>query len=862
MNLKYMLKKSVSTTFVTLWLAALLCSLTVAGIAVVRLSGVLEYEPIIINALTPIKNNRKNTIQFNDQYTVRQTFQAHTPNMSDIGLYIVNNNNTDREAVLTIELLNAQHKAIFTWHTQIKNLRADDITIIPAQVRLQRGEKYTLQLHTNGVEQGSELIVYYENDATTFPDGDAELAVEQNGSRQIQQLPGNIHFQILRHPTKWVIWDTLVYSPTGWLFVLTGIGLALTLIWHKTIQAFARRFVSPISLPSIFVPWRELIIPIIIGTILASIATAPYYTQLNKITTMGDVQRALVYRGVARSALLNHGQAGLWDPYLCGGEPLVANMESAQFDPFFLLILLFGENLGTRLSVTATLILGFVGTYVLARTFGKLERLPSLLAAGIFPFSGFQMLAFANGNFAWIPVGWIPWAIFFFLRSFSSMPICFLSALTLAFIFLGGSLHMLLYALLACGLLALFLSIFYRSARPIISLCMIVMLFIPMVAIKLLPASEIQAISGSFERPEPYIQPWNWLGKMFWDRNQLNTPQWSFEKTGENYRWIEWGSYVGIVPIILFLIGIYSSYKKRFFMALIASALIFLLMTFGEFPWTILHNLPFLYGPMRNPQRARVIFLLLLGIVAGYGLMKTGHWLAFPKKVKLIAIAIVVTLILIDLVTFHSSLYPKLFSLDKPQLERSNSFIRLDHSYTDEDRGYYKVSYENYLAGQGVTDMCMPYMMGRGIHARGVGNINSGDPYFGEAMLVLGGTIQKVDIDGDTIRVKAKTNQADWLVLNQNYFPGWAIIPTREIKNWNGLVAARITPADSDVTFSYQPLSFIVGLWISVSTLLLFIIQKYCNTNQCCKSYSKPDRKARRDIAQNNRIFSRRHFNR
>ena len=312
MNLKYMLKKSVSTTFVTLWLAALLCSLTVAGIAVVRLSGVLEYEPIIINALTPIKNNRKNTIQFNDQYTVRQTFQAHTPNMSDIGLYIVNNNNTDREAVLTIELLNAQHKAIFTWHTQIKNLRADDITIIPAQVRLQRGEKYTLQLHTNGVEQGSELIVYYENDATTFPDGDAELAVEQNGSRQIQQLPGNIHFQILRHPTKWVIWDTLVYSPTGWLFVLTGIGLALTLIWHKTIQAFARRFVSPISLPSIFVPWRELIIPIIIGTILASIATAPYYTQLNKITTMGDVQRALVYRGVARSALLNHGQAGLW----------------------------------------------------------------------------------------------------------------------------------------------------------------------------------------------------------------------------------------------------------------------------------------------------------------------------------------------------------------------------------------------------------------------------------------------------------------------------------------------------------------------------------------------------------------------
>src|SRR3989338_5512830 len=122
MNLKYMLKKSVSTTFVTLWLAALLCSLTVAGIAVVRLSGVLEYEPIIINALTPIKNNRKNTIQFNDQYTVRQTFQAHAPNMSDIGLYIVNNNNTDREAVLTIELLNAQHKAIFTWHTQIKNL--------------------------------------------------------------------------------------------------------------------------------------------------------------------------------------------------------------------------------------------------------------------------------------------------------------------------------------------------------------------------------------------------------------------------------------------------------------------------------------------------------------------------------------------------------------------------------------------------------------------------------------------------------------------------------------------------------------------------------------------------------------------
>ena len=387
---------------------------------------------------------------------------------------------------------------------------------------------------------------------------------------------------------------------------------------------------------------------------------------------------------------------------------------------------------------------------------------------------------------------------------------------------------MTIYALLACSYLALFLSLMYRSWRPLAVIVLIGMMLAPLAAIKLIPVAEIQAISGEFDRPPPFIQPWEWFGKMFWDRGQLDTPQWRYDKTGENFRWTEYGTYIGIVPLILGLIGALASRRKPLFAAAFGAATVLLLMTFGEFPWTVLHRLPFLDGVLRNPQRARVILLLFMGLLAGYGLTVVGKRLPLPKKSGAFVLSLAALLVLLDLATFHRALYPKLFSLDRPQITSSQSFVRLHESYTDEEtHGYYKVSWENYRAGQGVADMCMPYMMTRGVYARGLGSSNFADPYFGEAMMTHTGTIHSVAVAENTVQVAIQANQPGWLVLNQNFFPGWRTTPPREVVNWHGLVAARVTPDDHDILFRYRPSSYIVGAWITLVTALFYLVAAF-----------------------------------
>ncbi len=569
---------------------------------------------------------------------------------------------------------------------------------------------------------------------------------------------------------------------------------------------------------------RELIFVSVVGLMLTLAAILPYFTQLDQISTMGDVQRALVYRGVAREALLTKGEVALWEPYLCGGEPLLANMESAQLDPFFLLTLALGENAGARSSVAITLVLGFIGAYALARRYGQLPRVPAIMAAALFSFSGFQMLAFANGNFAWIPVGWVPWVLYFYFGSLTRWTMVIPTALVLAFIFFGGSIHMVVYVLLAASFLGLWLAILRRNVWPIVMLGAVIILFVPLVAIKLLPVAEIQAFAGEFNRPPPFIQPWSWIYDMFVSREQLSIPQWKFTETGENFRWIEYGTYVGIVPMALFFVGLFAA-RRRMLWAMMGTAGLLLLITFGGFPWMLLRELPLMDAVLRNPQRVRVVFLLFFGILAGYGMMVIGRKLFRRAIVRQVLWAGVTTLVLIDLATFHSHMYYDLFNLERPDIKPVSSFERITDSYSDyEKNGYYRVSYENYLAGQGTTDMCIPYLVGRGVHARGRDGSNPSKLYFGEAKLTQAGEIHHVDVVGDTMKVSLTVREAGWLVLNQNFFPGWRSSAFREVISLDGLVAVRVQPEDNLVVLRYAPRSYTLGLGISVATVIFLLL--------------------------------------
>ena len=88
-----------------------------------------------------------------------------------------------------------------------------------------------------------------------------------------------------------------------------------------------------------------------------------------------------VYRSVAE-----FGELPLWNPWYCGGFPMIGNPQAASLDPFFLLDLLIGPIVAIKLKIVAHYAIGLGGMYWCCRQMG-LSLLASVYAAGTFLFS-------------------------------------------------------------------------------------------------------------------------------------------------------------------------------------------------------------------------------------------------------------------------------------------------------------------------------------------------------------------------------------------------------------------------------------------------------------------------------------------
>src|SRR5262249_42928065 len=67
------------------------------------------------------------------------------------------------------------------------------------------------------------------------------------------------------------------------------------------------------------------------------------------------------------NSIVNFHQLPLWNPYKCGGIPMIGNPQSRILTPMLLLHLIFGPVVGSHLEVPIHMAIGFAGAYVLAR---------------------------------------------------------------------------------------------------------------------------------------------------------------------------------------------------------------------------------------------------------------------------------------------------------------------------------------------------------------------------------------------------------------------------------------------------------------------------------------------------------------
>ena len=210
---------------------------------------------------------------------------------------------------------------------------------------------------------------------------------------------------------------------------------------------------------------------------------------LSKLSIFGDWDFSLQLVWVPYKTLVEFHQLPLWNPYKCGGMPMLGNPQSHFVTPWFLLSLLLGPVVGLHLEVPIHMAIAWSGTYVLARV-QKMTPLAAAGAAVAYAGSSWFNLHACEGHVIFLALAYMPWCIA--LVWMGSEPrrleYAVASGAALALSFLEGSPYIPVYVALMMALVMLPLAAMRGSLRPLLALASAGFFAIGIGAVKLLPA--------------------------------------------------------------------------------------------------------------------------------------------------------------------------------------------------------------------------------------------------------------------------------------------------------------------------------------------------------------------------------------
>ncbi|MGB0452650.1 MAG: hypothetical protein ACPGJV_02975 [Bacteriovoracaceae bacterium] len=140
---------------------------------------------------------------------------------------------------------------------------------------------------------------------------------------------------------------------------------------------------------------------------------------------------------VKRSSLLNFGEFPLFDPFICGGQSILANPQSWLFSPFILLTFLFPPIFSNLISWIICAVIGFLGA---KRFFGKFLKTDAtiILCSFLFVNSSWIGLHLYAGHVPYRTFCFLPFLLSFILDRPSKKSYISIFALLSLFILDGG----------------------------------------------------------------------------------------------------------------------------------------------------------------------------------------------------------------------------------------------------------------------------------------------------------------------------------------------------------------------------------------------------------------------------------------
>jgi hypothetical protein len=526
-----------------------------------------------------------------------------------------------------------------------------------------------------------------------------------------------------------------------------------------------------------------------------------------------DVETAYRYITVVS---LKHGEGPWWHPWLCGGVPAFGYPEGATnlVSPYLPIYLAFDVRTALRLEVLGQGLFGLLGCYAFASTLTQSVALRILLPA-LFVLNGRWALQAATGHTWHLQYAFLPWAFYAFERSLVAgrrRYACLAGGALALATYLGG-IYPVPHGALLLTLYAGLRAAFERSTRPIVSLALAGASAVGLAAPKLFAvADQMRVIPRLIHSPE--VIGFAQLFAMLTAPNQkygvLSTPV-------PGYNWHEWGIYVGMGGVAILLSALLSSGARG--QSYKVLGILCLLLGFGAYaqwaPWSLLHQLP-VFASQHVPSRFHYPMLLMFGasflVLAGRylePLLLRRPWLDTLCLLPVAALAW-------DLSRFSQTPFAQAFWMQAPAITPAPEF---------EHRRDAPVQYLR-------QDWAQPILLSMFANT-GVQRCYGVDPNFRPSIVPVedpayAGPVS-VDGVGTAKVVRFTPNHAtvsvtgaragDIVVYNMNYDASWRANdePALEVR---GLVAARVEPGDSEVTFRYFPRTLAVSVPLSLLTLL------------------------------------------
>lgn len=518
----------------------------------------------------------------------------------------------------------------------------------------------------------------------------------------------------------------------------------------------------------------------------------------------GDWDYFVSWALVVRESVVDAHEWPLWNPYHCGGMPVLDNFQSRIASPGTWLAVLLGPIAGLRVWALVVLALGFEGARRLARRLGA-PRAGAWLAAIVTTMHGGVALRLGTGHVVDLGFLLLPWlwgSVLTMRERLGRGATAFAAWCVLLVV--EGAFYPLVYGVLSAALFALVVGR-RRHARRLVVGFVAAGAMLAFASAPVLLWGALRLLGGGPREVPTEHMPLHAIGEALFSREQPLGGEQVFH--GQIWWWHEFGAYVGLAFGVACLIGLAVARRRgdRLSIALAFASLFFVAMAMGDVgpfsPWELLHRLP-VFGAMRASGRALLVAVPLLALGLGRTLRHETRWANWV----LVAVALDMVSVSVPILQAEMRDMPEALELEAPSGE---TFVqKLDQRHEQSmTRAHFTTMANDVRRHHGVLACYDPTPPER--HATGKRPLVSLVGAGGEARIVRWSpgsiTIGLSGVDGPAL-----------LVYDMNFAPGWRARDARPVLDHEGVVSCVVSPKDGEVLLEYAPAApvFVFLVWL------------------------------------------------